>query len=654
MPLKSVLFTVFCFLYQFSYGQHIARGDFRNVLLLEAPILHEKDVAVAVFSDLGAWHAYRFHRDQNGKIGFSGPLIMGMEGRWVGKYISRPRIFIDGTEKAFLPDQITGTAYPGMMEIKYTSSDIAIHQRLIFVSNRQSMILTEITNLTHKKLKVEPYLEGKFLESGRLTKRDREIYFDVGATPGFTLRLDRDASIRILDHQYVIVFDAQSMKPGEKLSYIESHIYSPVNREHIHTINTESATFQQSEATNEYRWNNYLNTYFANAGELPAEKRRLAVKAIITLITNWRSAAGDLHHDGLFPSVSYQGFYGFWSWDSWKQAVGLALFNPALAKSNILSMFDYMDDFGMVADCIYLDKSENNYRDTKPPLAAWAVESIFTRSGDTSFVQSIYPRLLKYHHWWYKNRDHDGNGLCEFGSTDGTRLAAAWESGMDNAVRFDSANMVRNNTHAWSLDQESVDLNAFLYAEKLCLANLADIIGLNEDAQQLRKESRWLITKIRQYLFDSTTGYFYDKKLNEHHLIKVAGPEGWLPLWARCADDEQARSVVHVVLDTARFNTFLPFPTLDASHPEFNPAKGYWRGPVWTDQLYFGLKGLRNYGYWNDANKLQEKFFNHAEGLTTNKPLYENYHPLTGVGLNAMNFSWTAAHILMLLVEDSP
>lgn len=123
------------------------------------------------------------------------------------------------------------------------------------------------------------------------------------------------------------------MKPGEKLSYIESHIYSPVNREHIHTINTESATFQQSEATNEYRWNNYLNTYFANAGELPSEKRRLAVKAIITLITNWRSAAGDLHHDGLFPSVSYQGFYGFWSWDSWKQAVGLALFNPALAKA---------------------------------------------------------------------------------------------------------------------------------------------------------------------------------------------------------------------------------------------------------------------------------------------------------------------------------
>ena len=32
-----------------------------------------------------------------------------------------------------------------------------------------------------------------------------------------------------------------------------------------------------------------------------------------------------------------------------------------------------------------------------------------------------------------QNRDHDGNGLCEFGSTNGTRLGSLGE-GMDNAV----------------------------------------------------------------------------------------------------------------------------------------------------------------------------------------------------------------------------
>ena len=61
--------------------------------------------------------------------------------------------------------------------------------------------------------------------------------------------------------------------------------------------------------------------------------------------------------------------------------------------------------------------------------------------------------------------DHDRDGLCEYGSTDGTLIAAAWESGMDNAIRFDSTKMLKNNDYAWSMDQESVDLNAYLYAE---------------------------------------------------------------------------------------------------------------------------------------------------------------------------------------------
>ena len=37
---------------------------------------------------------------------------------------------------------------------------------------------------------------------------------------------------------------------------------------------------------------------------------------------------------------------------------------------------------------------------------------------------------------------------------------------MDDAVRFDNRNMVQNNNHAWSVNQESVDLNSYLYADK--------------------------------------------------------------------------------------------------------------------------------------------------------------------------------------------
>ena len=55
------------------------------------------------------------------------------------------------------------------------------------------------------------------------------------------------------------------------------------------------------------------------------------------------------------------------------------------------------------------------------------------------------------HQWWYAERDHDHNGICEYGSTDGTLIAAAWESGMDNGVRFDDTRMLKNEMEkAWS------------------------------------------------------------------------------------------------------------------------------------------------------------------------------------------------------------
>ena len=80
------------------------------------------------------------------------------------------------------------------------------------------------------------------------------------------------------------------------------------------------------------------------------------------------------------------------------------------------------------------------------------MDRVFEETGDTSFVKEMYPQLLNYYRWWYIDRDHNSNGICEFGSVDGTLEAAAWESGMDNAIRFDDARMVKNSDTAWSFD----------------------------------------------------------------------------------------------------------------------------------------------------------------------------------------------------------
>ena len=90
----------------------------------------------------------------------------------------------------------------------------------------------------------------------------------------------------------------------------------------------------------------------------------------------------------------------------------------------------------------------HNYRDTKPPLATWAVAKIFEKDKDLKFVEEMYPKLKLYHEWWYNKRDHDKDGLCEYGSTDGSLVAAKWESGMDNAIRFDDSKILKNEEGA--------------------------------------------------------------------------------------------------------------------------------------------------------------------------------------------------------------
>ena len=107
------------------------------------------------------------------------------------------------------------------------------------------------------------------------------------------------------------------------------------------------------------------------------------------------------------------------------------------------------------------------------------------------------------------------------------------------------------------------------------------------------------------------------------------------------------------MMDSTQFNTHVPLQTLTADHPKFKPEGGYWRGPNWLDQAYFGMRGLHNYGFHSDSYTLTHKLFHNADGVLENGiSLRENYNPMTGKGLESYNFSWSAAHYLLLLLNE--
>ena len=343
-----------------------------------------------------------------------------------------------------------------------------------------------------------------------------------------------------------------------------------------------------------------------------------------------------------------------------------------------------------------------------------------------SVLSEFEKKLVAYHDWWLRNRDHNGNGVPEYGATRDkahntesgemlftvkkgdkeetqsglnnyarvvekgqydsleipAQVAASWESGRDDAAVFGfidkeqldkyvanggkrsdwTVKFAENRSQdgtllGYSLLQESVDQASYMYSDNHYLAEMATILGKPEEAKRYRQLAQQLADYINTCMFDPTTQFYYDVRIEDKPLPngcagkpiveRGKGPEGWSPLFNGAATQANADAVVKVMLDPKEFNTFVPLGTAALTNPAFG-ADIYWRGRVWVDQFWFGLKGMERYGYRDDALKLADTFFRHAKGLTADGPIQENYNPLTGAQQGAPNFSWSAAHLYML------
>lgn len=735
--LTTTLLTGFCNLNAYGSVKNNSVNDFRNVLNVQGnPQVNLNDSYSTnvsnPFSDMGAWHAYYLPEKGATNLygGFAGPLIVGEE---------YPINLSDTISKITLTNSDTGEVYdlskaknimfdfyPGKLVQTYELNDFNLKLELIFATNRSALIKTEIENKKNTDLNLNLEWSGNIFNKSPYTisiNDNGEKNYDLGQTleatqngvqvnfsnirstwsffstdqTKFNVEYDGNTSTAINGNTYVTKLDnIVNIKPQNTFKTFSTQSYTftteEFNNEQV-KINDllENGDTYFNDNTN--RWQNYLNKAFSNTEkDSDPHYKDAAVKSIITLTTNWKSAAGAIKHDGIVPSLSYKWFVGMWAWDSWKQAVATANFDGELAKNNIRALFDYQIkgddsvrpyDKGTIIDAIFYNKDEQrgeeggnwNERNSKPPLAAWAVWNVYKETNDIEFLKEMYPKLVDYHNWWYKNRDHDKNGIAEYGgmvhpannSEDEIILAAAWESGMDNATRFDKEgfgsddvgvhvfeNKDNNgNTIGYSINQESVDLNSYLYAEKGFLKSMADILGKTEDSQKYEVEAKNVGEYIRNNMFDKETGFFYDLQINEDGSEKKLlvnrgkGTEGWMPLWAKVATQDEAELVKENMMDPNKFNTYMPLPTASKDNPKFNPNK-YWRGPVWMDQALYGIESLQNYGFKDEAETLTKKLFDNAEGLIGDGPIRENYNPETGQGLHTKNFSWSASAYYLL------
>ncbi|MFE0171170.1 trehalase family glycosidase [Streptomyces sp. NPDC059002] len=689
-----------------------ATGDYADVLDLHgtpaAALPGDADDVnrVNVFADRGAWHAYALPDadDPASYGGFSGPLYIAQEYPW---WLSRSFSRIRLTEGGRALDLAAGgtprlTSQPGRLVQSYDlGRGLRLTLTLRFATDRSALVRAEVRNTGATPRQLSADWTGSLLRPADAPMRDapslrattsgvgvgfakvRETwdYLTDGTERFEVTHRDRVRTTVDGDSYRTETAAPVSLGPGatHRFDWTESYTFTAAERaREMRRVRAVLAHPRAYASAADARWRGYVEGVTRG---VPADRRRTAVKSLETLVTNWRSAAGQLQHDGITPSISYKWFAGgLWSWDTWKQAVGTARFDPGLAQTQIRSMFDRQitadsptrpQDAGMIPDALFYNDPARgggnwNERNSKPPLAGWSVWEVYRKSGDRDFLREMYPKLAAYQAWWYRNRDHDGDGLAEYGATvdpandsaEQRRLAAAWESGMDNAPRFDAdlgTSVVANHAPdgtllGYSLTQESVDLNAYLALDQGYLARIAQALGKRSDAARWQRRAAATHAAVRATMYDPGDGWFHDIGLADGTRLTARGRgiEGAVPLWTGTASRAQARAVRAKLTDPGEFATAVPFPTVAKSSPYFTPTR-YWRGPVWLDQAYFALEGLRRYGYDGDADTLTDRLLGTASGLTGKAPVMENYHPMTGAPLNSPNFSWSAALLLPLL-----
>lgn len=255
------------------------------------------------------------------------------------------------------------------------------------------------------------------------------------------------------------------------------------------------------------------------------------------------------------------------------------------------------------------------------PWYAWQNWEVYKITKDKVFLKDMYNSSKRFYNFYVKNRDKDGDGLCEWNGH------AILESVRDALVAvWDEV--------GWPSNFEGVDVNSMLVMEAKSLENMAKELGLTEEAEGWKKDWTTRADLINKTFWDEETGFYYNTDLKNNSFtfknandLKRKEIIGFLPMWAGIVPPDRLEKLTAHLFNPNEFWRKYGVPTLSADDPYYN-AKGYWNGPVWVEWDLFIMQGLLEYGYKKEAKELVERVAeNMILQLKKDHNLWEFYSP---------------------------
>ena len=328
------------------------------------------------------------------------------------------------------------------------------------------------------------------------------------------------------------------------------------------------------------------------------------------------------------PSKTYATYEGVWNWDSAFIALAVAENDVDFALAQCDIFLDKMSDIGMTMDAFTFSGKVYD-KSSKPPIFAWVLREIAVRYNRFDIVEKYYDKLVINESFWVNYRSYNGLFHYDAFSEGSDHLRDSKnESGWDTSVRWDNG---ARNLYA-------IDLNCYMILFYETLIFFADYLG--RDSGLWRKKKDDLTILINSVLWNEKENVYMDYDYERNCFTGVFSPASFMPLFVNIAPIEKAKKMEEI----ARSDHFYPLmPSVSYLDEQYN-ENDYWRGPTWINVAYFAIKGLKNYGFTEIAEKYKDNILTMC--YNEKRSVYEYYNSKTGKGLNADNFAWSAVFII--------
>ena len=364
-----------------------------------------------------------------------------------------------------------------------------------------------------------------------------------------------------------------------------------------------------------------------------------------------------MRHPFIDPGSVYEG--NLWDWDSyWASYALLSILDASdagtavlrtrcidHARGCVLNFLDYQQEDGYLPMMVqesdypvpYLVRKhrEGAVLNMHKPFLCQQILQVSRAAGDFQWAAPLFDRADAYLRHYRAAYRSEACGL--FVWADDVMIGNDNDPAVFGRPRFSTAGML---------------LNGFMVAELEAAAVFAEQVGRAADAARLRQERSELAAAMTAECWDERDGFFYsvdvDVKTRPYDWfhaglgvfwktlpIKVRTWPGFLPMWNRTASASQAARLAAHARDPSTFQARFGICSLAQDEkmfnlqPTLNPSN--WLGAVWVVSTYVVFRGLLNYGYRDDAERLCRATLEMlGADLEKTGTLHEFYNPLTG------------------------